>query len=278
MAYALRRQENYAAAADLLVRAIALSPQDPALFIHAAETLGIVGRYDEALAYIRKALVLGPDQTWSTRPAVGWRSWPAGPAEARSLISNIPPTENTEVLNYLFRIEMELRDYPAAPAVAKRLPTVEEAQYRTVSRDMAMDRLHGVLGQDDLARADFTRAEAEVGALAATKPDAGILVAAHAVALAGMGQSEEALAEIARSMTMYPASKDPWIQTWRLYDLVIIQMLAGQTDTAVQTLGRLIERQTDVISPALLQSTPDLDPLRGRDDFKALLAKVSQAE
>jgi len=42
----------------------------------------------------------------------------------------------------------------------------------------------------------------------------------------------------------------------------------------VQTLTELMQRQTDAISPSMLAENPLFDPLRERDDFKALLAKV----
>ena len=259
----------------MLLKVAELSPQDPSLCYHLSETLAITGRYEEAVAWAQKGVLLGPDQP--IIHAVGsWVAIQAGWSDqAREFANIIPPTFDPEVNNYKARIYLELRDYTAALKASSQLPRVNEAQYEAISQDLALGKIHLAMGQTDLAKEDFTRAEFAIGEKLKEKPGAGSLVAGHAVALAGMGRGDEALIEIDRSMKLFPASKDPWILTWRLYDKAYIQMLAGKPAAAVQTLSELMQRQTDVISPAILASSPIFDPLRGRDDFKALLAEVS---
>lgn len=275
LAYVLRRMDSFSAGAEVLLKVAKLSPQDPALCYHLSETLAIIGRYEEAVAWIKKGILLGPDQP--IIHAVGsWVAIQAGWSDqAREFVHKIPPTFDPEISNFKARIYLELRDYTAALKASSQLPGVYEAQYETISQDLSLGKIHLAMGQVDLAKEDFTRAEFAIGEKLKEKPGAGSLVAGHAVALAGMGRSDEALIEIDRSMKLYPASKDPWIQTYRIYDKAYIQMLAGQPEAAVQTLSELMQRQTDVISPAILGSSPIFDPLRGRDDFKALLAEVS---
>jgi hypothetical protein len=94
------------------------------------------------------------------------------------------------------------------------------------------------------------------------------------VALAGAGRTVEGLAAIQRALTLYPASKDRWIATWRRYDQAVIEMLAVRPESAVATLSDLMTRLTDVVSPAILASSPVFDPLREREDFKRLLART----
>jgi Flp pilus assembly protein TadD len=132
----------------------------------------------------------------------------------------------------------------------------------------AMDRT-------DEARAAFVRAEAVLAAAVAEQPEAGNTRAAHAIALAGVGRHQEARDQLERSFTLYPASKDPWIMTWRWWDQAYIQLLSGDHEAAVKTLARLVAHPSDIISPAMLQHSPFFDDLRGRDDFQALLAAQS---
>jgi len=95
------------------------------------------------------------------------------------------------------------------------------------------------------------------------------------VVLAGLGRSDEALAEAARSLDLYPGNKDAWIRQWRLYDLAYVQAITGQTDDAIATLRQLLAAPCDAVSPAMLRNTPSFDSLHGRDDFEALIAVES---
>ncbi|MBU1676649.1 tetratricopeptide repeat protein, partial [bacterium] len=271
MAYVLRRQEDYAEAAEILIDVNRLSPRDPANCAHIGETLGILGRYDEAATWAARAIELGPGQATNYTMAA-WLAVEAGrPELVRRYIEDTPPSSDPEIRYGLFKASYALRDYAAALRQADALPDVYEAQFSTVSRHLALAQTHLAMDMTDTAREDFVRAEAVLAAKLMEKPGAGNLVAARAVALAGLGRGDEALAEIERAFGLYPASKDRWIQTWRLYDLALVQMLTGRSAEAVATLGELLKRRTDVISPSILRSTPDLDGLRGRPDFQGLL-------
>ena len=274
-AYVLRRQESYAEAAALLERVAEQLPQNSAIAMHVAETLAIVERYDDAMAWSEQAVEYGPDQAMNYTQGA-WIGVQAGRhEESRRYLAEIPPHSDHEVDLQLFRSCLELRDYVAALRHAAALPEFLEAQYVASSQDLAAGLVHRAMDRPDLARRDFTRAEAVFAAKVAENPEAGNRRAAHAVALAGMGRHEEALAEIQRSFELFPASKDPWIATWRLRDLVFIQILSGQPEAAVQTLADLLARQTDVISAAILRNSPYFDDLRDRDDFQRLLADRS---
>jgi serine/threonine protein kinase/tetratricopeptide (TPR) repeat protein len=273
--YVLRRQESYAEAAATLERVAALSPRDGALANHIAETLGILRRYDEADRWGRLAMELSPDQPMNfTYPA--WIAVEAGrPDLARRYVADMPPFHDDEIRLNLFRIHLELREYAAALKHAEDLPECVESQYCVISRDLALALVYRVMDRPEQAHRHFEQAERILAARVAAKPEASNLVAAHAVALAGVGRADEARAAIARSFELYPASKDRWIETWRLYDQVLVEMLSDRAAAAVATLADLAKRQTDVISPAILDSSPVFDALRGRSDFQKLLGASS---
>jgi hypothetical protein len=81
--------------------------------------------------------------------------------------------------------------------------------------------------------------------------------------------------EIDRSFGLFPASKDPGIHTYRLFDRAIIELQAGRLDASVATLTELAGRQSDVFSPAILRDSPLFDALRGHDGFQRLIAERS---
>jgi TolB-like protein/Flp pilus assembly protein TadD len=275
MAYVLRRQERYAEAAEILVALAERAPQNAPLAMHIAETLAIIERYDEALAWSWRSVEYGPDQPASY--CMG--AWVGVQAdrhdEARRFLDEVPPDIDPEVAYHTFRASLELRDYAAALEHALAMPDYLVTQYQTTSRDLAAGMTYRAMDRHEQARESFARAEAVFAVKVAEHPEAGNLRAARALALAGVGRHDEARAEIQRSFALYPASKDPWIMTWRRWDLAIVQLLAGEHEAAVQTLAELMTRQTDVVSPAILRHSPLLDDLRGREDFQALLAAQS---
>jgi tetratricopeptide (TPR) repeat protein len=259
----------------MLERVADVSPRDASIANHLAETLGLIGRYEEADRWSRRAMELGPDQPMNFTFAA-WCAVQAGwPERARTYVAAMPPFDDLEIRHHLFRIHLALRDYAAALRHAEALPECAESQYVTVCRDLAMATAYRAMDRPEQAREHFVRAEALLAAQVAAKPDAGNLVAAHAVALAGAGRGDEALAAIERSFALFPASKDRWIATWRQYDRVVIELLLARPDAAVATLADLMQRQTDIVSPAILAGSPVFDALRGREDFRALIARHS---
>ncbi len=272
MAYVLRRQESYAEAAVILERVAVLSPGVAPVANHLAETLAIVERYEDADRWGRQAMELGPDEPMNFTIAA-WNAIQAGwPERVRRYVAEIPPSTDPEIRQRLFRIHLELRDYPAALRHAEQLPECVESQYEIISRELSLAMIYRAMDDPEQARRHFALAERILAARMAEKPEAGNVVAAHAVALAGIGRADEAMAGIRRSFALYPVNKDRWIATWRQYDQVVIEMMVGRAEAAVANLGELMTRQTDVVSPALLASSPVFDPLRGREDFKRLVA------
>lgn len=273
MAYVLRRQERYEDAAEMLLGLTDRMPLSAPLAVHLGETLGIIGRYDEALMWAERAMQYGPDE--ATNYTLGtWVAVQAGRLDlARQYMDSAPPSVDAEVAHYFFAVAMELRDEQEALARADGIDAVLSAQYRTSSRDLFRGMALQAFGKPEQAREAFARAEAELASEVARNPEAGNVVAAHGVALAGLGRHDEAEAVVRRSLDLFPASKDPWILTWRLWDLAYIKILAGEHADAVAILADLMGRQTDIVSPAILRSSPFLDPLRGREDFRALLAR-----
>ncbi len=275
MAYVMRRQEKYAEAADILLELSDRAPKNAPLAMHIAETLALVERYDEALAWSDRSVEYGPDQPANYSMGAGIAVQAGRHEHARRLLTEMPPHTDPEVDFNSYRWYLEMRDYAEALRHADELPEILKTQYRATSKDLATGFIYRAMDRPDLAREAFARAQVTFAAEVAAHPDAGNLRAVHAIALAGMGRQDEALAEIEHSFDLYPASKDPWIRTWRQWDLVYIQMLGGQHEAAVATLADLMTHQSDAISPAILRNSPHFDELRDRDDFKALLAERS---
>jgi TolB-like protein/Flp pilus assembly protein TadD len=273
MAYVLRRQDRFEEAAEIMLRVGEMSPRDAALASHIAETLAVVERYEESNRWALLSMELGPDQplnfTMSVWAVLQW----GRPDLARRYLADMPPFDEPEFHGQVFSAHFVLRDYAGALAVADKLPEVFETQYNVLSIDLSRGLVHRAMGRSELADQDFKAAEAAIRTKMVEKPGAANLVSAYAIALAGLGRGEEAMREIERSFDMFPVNRDQWIRTWREYDLATIQVMIGRHEDAVLTLSALMDKQTDIISPWILESAPVFDPLRERPDFQELAAR-----
>jgi hypothetical protein len=77
-------------------------------------------------------------------------------------------------------------------------------------------------------------------------------------------------AQVATSYELSLMIRDDNAAVW--YNLACVRALVGQKSTAVEALAKSLEHGFNRYE--LLETDTDLDPLRKRDDFKALLASV----
>ena len=78
-------------------------------------------------------------------------------------------------------------------------------------------------------------------------------------------------AQVAASYELATMIRDDNVVVW--YNLACVRALLGQKNDAVEALAKALELGFDNFE--LLNTDPDLDPLRSRDDFKVLLAATS---
>jgi len=168
-----------------------------------------------------------------------------------------------------------LGNYSESLEFAEQLPDAHDSQYYVVCRPLAEATIYESMDREEAAREAFTRAEEVLRVALRESPDSGTMTSAYARSLAGLGRGEEAVALARSALDMYPADKDVWIHSWRVYDLAIVLILSEEFDEAMLTLRELAETQTDALSPALLRKSPAFDPLRDREDFEALVRAQS---
>jgi len=275
IAYVQRRQGAFAEAVDNLGHVADLSPQDATICYHISETNTILGNYEEGALWAAKAIQLDPNQG-NHYVVASWNALLAGwPEQSRMALANDPGQGKVEVEARRFLVAFHLRDYGAALRYAAELPDLSESQYFVISRPLYEGLVYLAMDRRESAQQSLARAEILLSDKLREKPAAGNLVAAHAVVLAGLGRSDEALAEATRSLDLYPGNKDAWIRQWRLYDLAYVQAITGQMDDAIVTLRQLLAAPCDAVSPAMLRNSPAFDSLHGRDDFEALIAVES---
>ena len=88
--------------------------------------------------------------------------------------------------------------------------------------------------------------------------------------LAELGEKDAALREARSAMTLPPSTTDAWLRQSRLYDLAVVETLAGEREAAIGHLRELLDGPSDQVSPAFLKTSPMFESLRGDPEFERL--------
>ena len=152
---------------------------------------------------------------------------------------------------YLARYEEAIEAYRAALELNPR----DDDLYRNLGDAYLR------VGKDHEARLQFeTACELLEKHLSVNKDDAGVL-GRYGVCQSKVGRGDEALATIDRAALLEPRN------TTIMYERAVVYALAGHTDAAIGFLGAAL---SSGYSKAEAQRDPDLEALRGREDYNCL--------
>ena len=136
---------------------------------------------------------------------------------------------------------------------------------------LVIGEVQATLGHQEAARVAFDSVRAIVGGLLERRPDDDGFHGQLALALAGLGRCDEALAEGQRSTQLLPVSADALTGPQRLQDLVEVEVRCGRTEQALDHLAYLVTIPS-FITPALLRADPVFAPLKGNPRFERMAA------
>jgi hypothetical protein len=105
----------------------------------------------------------------------------------------------------------------------------------------------------------------------ADAPEDGQLHALDGVALAYLGRAADAVREGERAVALMPLTRDAYVGAYLQHQLVRIRILVGQPDKAMDGLRTLLTIPY-FLSPAWLRLDPTFRSLRGRPDFRKVVA------
>jgi TolB-like protein/Flp pilus assembly protein TadD/tRNA A-37 threonylcarbamoyl transferase component Bud32 len=266
-----------------------------------------LGRWDAALAHLKRAQALDPRAVLTARrlaAAYIWlRRYPEALAAAERALA-LAPT-NLSVIEFRAMVPLAQGDLPGARAVIAAAPpeveptalaaffgvyadlywVLDDAQQQLLLRlppsAFDDDRANWglVLAQTYHLRGDLAKARAYADTAmhvfeehikaAPNDPQQHALLG---VAMALLGRKADAIREGQRAVELLPASQDGFGGPYQQHQLARIYTLIGEPEKALDQLEAVLKVPYN-LSPALLRIDPNFAPLRKNPRFQALTAQ-----
>jgi TolB-like protein/DNA-binding SARP family transcriptional activator/Flp pilus assembly protein TadD len=257
-------------------RAQQIDPASPGIADGYGQTFMMQRDFPRAEAQFARAIALSPDavEPHFNRVMVALRGYGSAP-RARAVLDEAR-TVGIADQPYLVmaRVSVELFDrrYQAAlDVISSKAPVVFQDQNRFVPRTALCAQVYRLMGRHELARVYSDSARVAVIAMLREHPDDPRLHSALGVAYAGLGRTDEAIAEGRKAVELLPVAKEAFRGYRHEWDLARIYTMVGDYDTAVSRLEYLLSIP-GWLTPAWIRMDPDWDPLRGNPRFQRLLA------
>lgn len=267
----LRRKGRLAEAMDALKHAEWLDPRTGELAWIVPETQRALRNFEEADRGFARAITQAPDVSffWEQR-ALNRLAWTGDPGQARRLLDQAGLTGDSLIEAAAFRLDLYEGKYEKA--LARLSPNwiqqlAPETQARIVMMAaIARERMGDHRGA--LAAAEANRAE--LVAKVRLYPKTGFLHACLAVALAQLGKSQEALAEIGQAVRMSQADAFSGPRIGEIQALV--DVILGRHREALDRLTQLrASPYRGAVTSTDLRLDPFWKPLQGDPAFEALV-------
>lgn len=233
------RFEDAAAANE---KAMELSPQDANLYTNQTFILWNLRRYPEALKTANQSILIAPDQLWTYLEKIFtlW-SWKGITDEGRTAVEAIASSQNdwavwTRFWQLIFdnRVREALTYLDQTPS--------EWIRIKMWARPESLLRAwcFTLLDQPDSARIAFEQARTELTTEVETCPYDPRYRSSLGIALAGLGEREEALRRGQEAIDLLPLTRDAFYGLSYLQDMAIIYTLLGDQEEALDQLEQLL--------------------------------------
>jgi TolB-like protein len=275
MAYVQRRLGRWGEAAVNYKKAEELDPQNVQLFVsEGSEFLIYVRRYDEALAALDHALQISPGELGAVTGKAYVFQAQGRLADAASMLSRVPPATTDDIFLSI-QVNQDLYERHCDKLIERmqrKLESVSASQPLSSFTEafvVEMGFCQEWTGHHEDALRTFTKVVSAIKPTPETvvAPEANGLPYTLALAYAGLGEKEKALAQARQAVADYDgdAVNKPEAEAV----LAQIQALFGDFDSAIAALPHLLEVPAG-ITVADLKFNPFWDPLRKDPRFQKL--------
>jgi serine/threonine-protein kinase len=277
----LRRQGRFDAAIDSIQKAIALDPRNAGLTETLAELYAAKNRYAEAQRYVRRAMALDPNNYQATAENSLVILLGSGDVE-RALAA----AQGDKPKLQLARVQLLTyqRKYRDALALLEVTPDTRHDFFYQRPKVLLQANLYRLAGDTTRAHMLYAQAlpqsRARLVALTGKAIKLGYVWNEIAAAELGLGQTDAALASVAKSEMLATQSGDKFFGPGLMQVQASLYAEAGRPDLAVPLLEKALATPgiSFFYSPAMLWIDPAWDPIRQDPRFQALLKQYASAK
>ena len=272
-----RRRGNLAAGLPEFERSARLDPRSPTSALEVAYSYAILDRIAESERAWDRAITLAPDhaRTYSLKAFFVLRRTGSAAAAGAILEDGLRRVRaNREELELgLGRVMLIAGDHRAA---LKRLSATQAPALNFheefVPRAELLAQAYAAMGDGAMARTYYDSARGLVQERLGESPNTATLHSALGIALAGLGQKEQAVREGRRAVDLLPISRDALDGPFRVRDLARIHLMVGDPEAALDGLEALFALPVgNPLSEPWLRLDPAWAPLGEHPRFRRLL-------
>jgi len=283
--FVLRRQGQWQQAIDYMNRSLVLDPRNVNTLSNLGWSNASLRQYGQAEVLLRRALAISPGDQIIITQLAGLYQMKGNLAKAGKILASaqISPifwetSYSTVITQALLTHHYEDAIHLAKVALATpNLSKLAEAVYYR-----RLGFAEQLTGDRKSAHNDYAQTAAIMNQILPSSnvklPRFAPMIDLLAVAQAGLGEKDKALASARRAVTLQSPSRDAFQGPLTVLRLAMIEAQLGEKTQAIATLKRLLmmppgSAVTCYITPALLRLDPIWNPLRKDPAFQALIKK-----
>lgn len=279
IASVMRRQGNMRGAVESYAKAIADNPRNSDIIRQMGETQTLLREYEDAERSFNRSLELTPDVTITyfekMRNHILWKGDVRGAEQWLEQARQYGKVNEREKLIEFMTFYLESRkgNYDAARSVLEQVGTNEifSNQFRYFPNSLMRALLDHQQGNSAMTKKHAGEAKQLLERMIRKTPNDARLHSALGIALALLGNSVDAVRAGLKGVELLPLEKEAWRGSFRLMDLAIVYVLAGDQEKSVDTLERLLSIPAEV-SKNDIRTDPMWNSLRNNKRFQRLIA------
>jgi TolB-like protein/Flp pilus assembly protein TadD len=270
----LRRLGKWEESLNYYQNALKLNPRDSVLIGQAGINLINMRRFDDALEYLDRSIVLAPEDRSPYIYKVMVYAIGLGDLEKSRAALEAMPQRMDYVSGYFWLLQHLLeRNYQTALESIASIPLeIFGTQTEIETKQGLRGLIYYLMGEKELSREAYKAALETLTKEAEKGPEDFRLHIALGRVHAGLGNKEQAIKEGKRGVELLPVSKNALHGPKQAWHLAIIYSMVGEQDSAFDQLEYLLSIACP-FSVDYFRISPELDLLRDNPRFKRILEK-----